>query len=95
VLVTPAMQLTAFPVGRQTPEQIEGQPVDPFFDDWCTICLPANLAGLPATVVPAGFSHGLPVGLQVVGPRWSDALTLQVAAAFERATPWASARPDL
>jgi len=95
VLVTPAMQLTAFPVGLQTPEEIEGQRVDPFFDDWCTICLPANLAGLPATVVPAGFSDGLPVGLQVIGPRWSDALTLQVAAAFERATPWTSARPDL
>jgi len=94
ILVTPAMQLTAFPVRLQTPEQIEGQPVDPFFDDWCTICLPANLTGMPATVVPAGFgAGGLPVGLQVMGPRWADALTLQVAAAFERATPWSAYQP--
>jgi len=94
LLVTPAMQLTAFPVGRQTPEQIEGQPVDPFFDDWCTICLPANLTGMPATVVPAGFgAGGRPVGLQVMGPRWADALTLEVASAFEAVTPWHTYQP--
>ena len=96
LLVTPAMQLTAFPVGLQTPEQIQGQPVDPFFDDWCTICLPANLTGMPATVVPAGFgAGGRPVGLQIIGPRWADALTLQVANAFEKATTWSTYQPTL
>jgi Asp-tRNA(Asn)/Glu-tRNA(Gln) amidotransferase A subunit family amidase len=96
VLVTPAMQLTAFPVGLLTPVDIDGEHVDPFFDDWCTICLPANLTGMPATVVPAGFGIGeRPVGLQVMGPRWADALTLRVAAAFERATTWNTARPAL
>jgi Asp-tRNA(Asn)/Glu-tRNA(Gln) amidotransferase A subunit family amidase len=79
--------MTAFPVGQLRPESIEGRPVDPFFDDWCTLCLPANLAGLPATSVPAGVDgDGLPIGLQITGPRWSDALTLRVAAAFEAAT---------
>lgn len=88
VLVTPTMQMTAFPVGQLRPDTIEGRPVDPFFDDWCTLCLPANLAGLPATSVPAGTDPaGLPIGLQVMGPRWSDALTLRVAAAFEAAQP--------
>ena len=96
LLVTPAMQLTAFPVGLQTPEQIQGQSVDPFFDDWCTICLPANLTGMPATVVPAGFgAGGRPVGLQIIGPRWADALTLQFASAFESATPWSNYQPTL
>jgi Asp-tRNA(Asn)/Glu-tRNA(Gln) amidotransferase A subunit family amidase len=84
VLLTPAMQLTAFPVGRLRPETIEGRAVDPFFDDWCTVCLPANLTGMPATSVP-GAVEGLPVGLQIMGPRWSDARTLRVAAAFEQA----------
>ncbi len=96
VLVTPAMQLTAFPVGLETPEQIEGEPVDPFFDDWCSLCLPANLTGMPATVMPAGFgAGGRPVGLQVMGRRWADALTLQVAGAFETATPWSACTPAL
>jgi aspartyl-tRNA(Asn)/glutamyl-tRNA(Gln) amidotransferase subunit A len=96
VLVTPALPVTAFPVGLLTPAEIEGQAVDPFFDDWCSICLPANLTGMPATVVPAGFgAGGRPVGLQVMAPRWADALTLRVAAAFERATTWSAARPAL
>jgi Asp-tRNA(Asn)/Glu-tRNA(Gln) amidotransferase A subunit family amidase len=87
VLVTPTMQMTAFPVGQLRPATIEGRPVDPFFDDWCTLCLPANLAGLPATSVPAGLDgDGLPIGLQITGPRWSDARTLRVAAAYEAAT---------
>jgi Asp-tRNA(Asn)/Glu-tRNA(Gln) amidotransferase A subunit family amidase len=84
VLLTPTMQMTAFEVGRLGPAAIEGRPVDPFFDDWCTLCLPANLTGMPATSVPVGVGRdGLPVGLQVMGPRWSDALTLRVAAAVE------------
>jgi aspartyl-tRNA(Asn)/glutamyl-tRNA(Gln) amidotransferase subunit A len=96
VLVTPALQVTAFPVGLLTPAEIEGEPVDPFFDDWCSICLPANLTGMPSTVVPAGFGAGdLPVGLQVMAPRWADARTLRVAAAFEQVTPWGAMRPAL
>jgi Asp-tRNA(Asn)/Glu-tRNA(Gln) amidotransferase A subunit family amidase len=96
VLVTPALQVTAFPVTLLTPAEIEGQPVDPFFDDWCSICLPANLTGMPATVVPAGFgTGGRPVGLQVMGPRWADARTLRVAGAYAQATPWGTRRPPL
>ncbi len=89
LLLTPTMQLTAFGVGLETPSEIEGRPVDPFFDDWCTSVVPANLTGMPATSVPAGFgTGGLPVGLQIMGPRWSDALTLRAAAVFERELGW-------
>jgi aspartyl-tRNA(Asn)/glutamyl-tRNA(Gln) amidotransferase subunit A len=89
LLLTPTLQLTAFPVGIQSPASIEGRPVDPFFDDWCTTCLPANLAGQPATSVPAGFDGaGLPIGLQIMGPRWADERTLAAAAAFEHEVPW-------
>ncbi|MFL6141963.1 MAG: amidase [Labedaea sp.] len=46
----------------------------------------ANLTGLPSLVVPAGFADdGLPVGLQIVGPRWSELRLLAVAGALERA----------
>jgi Asp-tRNA(Asn)/Glu-tRNA(Gln) amidotransferase A subunit family amidase len=89
LLLTPTMQLTAFPVGIETPESIEGRPVDPFFDDWCTTCLPANLAGIPATSVPAGFDRsGLPIGLQIMGPRWADRRCLSAASAFEHEVTW-------
>lgn len=86
VLLTPMMQMTAFAVGILAPAQIAGIPVDPFFDDWCAFCLPANLTGMPATTVPCGRDpHGLPVGLQVMAPRGRDLTTLRVAAACEAA----------
>jgi Asp-tRNA(Asn)/Glu-tRNA(Gln) amidotransferase A subunit family amidase len=96
LLVTPTTQLTAFPVGLETPQTIADQVVDPFFDDWCAISLPANLTGMPATSVPAGFGDGgLPIGLQIMGPRWSDSLTLRAAAAFEQRVPWTRFLPAL
>jgi Asp-tRNA(Asn)/Glu-tRNA(Gln) amidotransferase A subunit family amidase len=96
LFLMPTLSVTAFPVGALTPSTIEGQPVDPFFDDWCSTCLPANLAGLPATSVPAGFGDGdLPVGVQVMGPRWGDAATLRAAAAFESVRPWTDFVPHL
>jgi Asp-tRNA(Asn)/Glu-tRNA(Gln) amidotransferase A subunit family amidase len=94
LLLLPSAQLTAFGVDLLTPTQIEGRPIDPFFDDWCAVYLPANLTGMPATSVPAGFGEGgLPVGVQVMGARWSDALTLRAAAAFEEGVPWTDFLP--
>jgi|SRR4051794_23208970 amidase len=46
----------------------------------------ANLAGLPALTVPGGCDgEGLPVGIQIVGPRWSDIRLLEIAGALEEA----------
>jgi aspartyl-tRNA(Asn)/glutamyl-tRNA(Gln) amidotransferase subunit A len=50
--------------------------------------VPANLAGVPAASVPCGFSQGLPVGLQVIGPAFGEGLVLRVAHAYEQATDW-------
>jgi amidase len=47
-------------------------------------CHPASTAGLPATAVPVGTVGGLPVGVQVVGPRYGDRTTLAVARHLER-----------
>ncbi len=48
---------------------------------------PWSLAGLPALTVPCGFTQdGLPVGLQLVGPAWSEAMLLAVGAAYQGAT---------
>ncbi len=45
---------------------------------------PFDVSGHPATSIPAGFAHGLPVGMMIVAPRFDDARGLRVAAAFER-----------
>ena len=43
---------------------------------------------LPSTVVPIGLAGGLPVGIQIVGPRFADALVLRTGHALERALAW-------
>jgi aspartyl-tRNA(Asn)/glutamyl-tRNA(Gln) amidotransferase subunit A len=59
-------------------------------------CRPANFTGHPALSVPCGFtSEGLPVGLQLIGPRWGEAALLAIALAYEEATPWHKRHPDL
>lgn len=57
---------------------------------------PVNVWGLPAISVPCGFSRGgLPIGLQIVGRHWGEALVLQLAHSFEQATDWHKRRPEL
>ncbi|MHB8717378.1 MAG: Asp-tRNA(Asn)/Glu-tRNA(Gln) amidotransferase subunit GatA [Candidatus Dormibacteria bacterium] len=68
-------------------------PVQMYLNDVLTI--PVNLAGLPGISVPCGFSEGLPVGLQVIGPRLQDALVFQIAAAYEAVTSWSERRAPL
>ena len=54
-----------------------------------------NLLGLPAVVVPCGFSRdGLPVAIQIVGRPYDEATVLRIARAYERATAWHTRRPD-
>jgi aspartyl-tRNA(Asn)/glutamyl-tRNA(Gln) amidotransferase subunit A len=57
--------------------------------------IPCNLTGMPAISVPCGFADGLPVGLQIMGPAFAEALVLRVAAAYEAANAWRTQRPPL
>jgi aspartyl-tRNA(Asn)/glutamyl-tRNA(Gln) amidotransferase subunit A len=50
------------------------------------LCTPWSFAGLPATSVPCGFVDGMPVGLQIVGPQWSEARLLATGIAFQEVT---------
>jgi len=62
--------------------------------DWTPFSYPFNLTQQPAASVPCGLTaDGLPVGLQIVGPRYADALVLRAARAFESAQPFAM--PDV
>jgi amidase len=47
---------------------------------------PSAVAGYPSVTVPAGYIHGLPVGVSFIGPRWSDAALIGLAYAYEQAT---------
>jgi amidase len=47
---------------------------------------PAAVSGYPSVTVPAGFAHGLPVGLSFIGRAWSEARLIQYAFAYEQAT---------
>ena len=55
-----------------------------------------NVYGIPAISVPCGFtSGGLPVGLMIAGPRFSEAKVLALASAYEKATEWHKRNPPL
>jgi len=57
---------------------------------------PFNVWGIPAISVPCGFTNaGLPIGLQIAGPPWSEAAVLQLAYAYEQATDWHKREPNL
>jgi aspartyl-tRNA(Asn)/glutamyl-tRNA(Gln) amidotransferase subunit A len=87
-LVTPTSPVAAFPLGDKT-----GDPVQMYLIDVCT--LPINIAGLPSISVPCGFSQGLPVGMQLIGPHLSEENLLRIAHAYEQATEWHKAVPAL
>ncbi|PKB70631.1 MAG: aspartyl/glutamyl-tRNA amidotransferase subunit A [SAR202 cluster bacterium Io17-Chloro-G6] len=88
VLITPTSPVTAFKIGEMI-----GDPVQMYLIDVCT--LPVNIAGLPGLSVPCGFSDGLPVGMQLIGPHFSEESLLRTAHAYETATRWSDARAPL
>jgi aspartyl-tRNA(Asn)/glutamyl-tRNA(Gln) amidotransferase subunit A len=86
VLMGPTTPTPAFAIGAKTAD-----PITMYLNDIYTIG--ANLAGLPAVSVPCGFVQDLPVGLQIVGPHFSEARVLNAAHAFQRVTDWHSRVP--
>lgn len=66
-------------------------PVAMYLADLLTI--PVNLAGLPGISIPAGFVEGLPVGMQLIGPKYSEETIYQAAAAFEATTDYHKQQP--
>jgi aspartyl-tRNA(Asn)/glutamyl-tRNA(Gln) amidotransferase subunit A len=82
LLLTPTLAVTAFDVGREFP------PGNKRWTDWTPFTFPFNLTQQPAASLPCGFTKaGRPVGLQIVGRRYADALVLRAARAYETANP--------
>ena len=84
VLLTPTLGCEAFPQGQLWPERIGDQLIELPHVDWAPFLADANLAGLPACALPMGLGdHGLPLSLQLTGPRLGDARLLAIAEAVE------------
>jgi aspartyl-tRNA(Asn)/glutamyl-tRNA(Gln) amidotransferase subunit A len=94
LLLTPTMPTVAFAAKGPPPTEIDGHKV-PIL--WAVaFTFPFNISGNPAAALRAGLTEGgLPVGLQIVGPRYREDLVLQAAYAFEQANPWNDHWPDL
>ncbi|MEN8184444.1 MAG: amidase family protein [Myxococcota bacterium] len=94
LLLTPTVPYDPPPARGPFPTELEGRALP-----WASVAsftIPFNLSWHPAATVRAGFSKaGLPVGLQIVGPRHRDDLVLQAAHAFEQARPWSHEWPEL
>jgi aspartyl-tRNA(Asn)/glutamyl-tRNA(Gln) amidotransferase subunit A len=78
VLVSPTSPTVAFRIGEKAEN-----PLAMYLSDLLTI--PANMAGLPGLSIPCGLSGGLPVGLQLIGPQFSENTLFRVGHALERA----------
>jgi aspartyl-tRNA(Asn)/glutamyl-tRNA(Gln) amidotransferase subunit A len=88
LLASPTMPIPAFKIGERI-----NDPLSLYMADVFTV--PINLAGVPAISVPCGFAGRLPVGLQLIGPHFGEAAVLKAAQAFESATPFHEAKPEV
>lgn len=86
-IITPTSPSTAFPIGQKVDD-----PLAMYLNDIYTVT--ANLAGIPGINVPCGLSsERLPIGFQLLGPYWSEAVLLQLSHAYEKARPFTERPP--
>ncbi len=88
LILSPTMPRTAPKIGVTRGQPMYGELAD-------VLSEPSSIAGLPGISLPCGFIDGLPVGLQLIGPVWSENLILKVAQAYEENTNWHIHEPKL
>jgi len=88
VLICPVSPTLPFKIGEKNTN-----PLDMYLDDIFTVN--ANLAGIPSLALPCGFIDDLPVGIQIIGPDFSEKLLYQVGYAYEQETKWYERTPKL
>jgi aspartyl-tRNA(Asn)/glutamyl-tRNA(Gln) amidotransferase subunit A len=87
VVAMPTSPTAAFRIGERVDD-----PLQMYLADVFTVS--ANLAGLPAASIPCGFtSQGLPIGMQLTGRMFDEAVVLRIADAYERDTLWWKQEP--
>ncbi|STY29111.1 glutamyl-tRNA(Gln) amidotransferase subunit A [Legionella wadsworthii] len=87
VILGPTTPTCAFKIGEKITDPIQNYLADVF-------TVAANLCGLPAISIPAGFSKGLPMGLQLMGKHFSESSLLQIAHHYQQQTSWHLASPN-
>ncbi len=89
VIVGPTTPTTALSIGASEKSPMFGEMMDVLIE-------PSTIAGLPAINIPCGFDKdGMPIGLQIMGPHFSEKLILNVAYQYEQATDWRKEKPKL
>ena len=89
VLAAPVAPTTAFEIGSHS-----GDPLSMYLEDIFT--LPANLAGIPGIAFPVGFdAQNLPIGMQLLGPTYSEIRLLQTTHVYQLTTNWHKSTPNL
>jgi aspartyl-tRNA(Asn)/glutamyl-tRNA(Gln) amidotransferase subunit A len=92
LLLTPTVPITPFVAGEEVPIGWHSER----WTSWSPFTYPFNMTQQPAATVPCGWtSTGLPIGLQVVGPRHADDRVLAACAAYEQVQRWDDRRPPL
>ena len=86
-LITPVAPTTAFRIGEKITN-----PLDMYLSDVFVVAV--NLAGIPALSVPCGFSNGLPVGMQIIGPYLSEETLLRIGHLYQSQTDWHTKHPS-
>ncbi|MEH6798065.1 MAG: Asp-tRNA(Asn)/Glu-tRNA(Gln) amidotransferase subunit GatA [Halopseudomonas sabulinigri] len=86
VILCPTSPTPAFKIGEKIDD-----PVSLYLTDIYTIT--ANLAGVPGIALPAGFANGLPLGMQLLGPYFSEARLLNIAHQYQQVTDWHQRAP--
>jgi len=87
VLICPISPTVPFKIGEKV-----DNPLQMYLADIFTVC--PSLAGVPSLNVPCGFIKGLPVGMQIIGPDFSEGLLYQVGYAYEQETKWYGRKPE-
>lgn len=97
IIAMPTLSRTAVPIDQDFfgPIEIDNQLVENIRASWYPYTMPFNLTGNPAISLPCGFDPaGMPMAIQLIARPGADAELLRIAAAFERARPWADKRPE-
>lgn len=93
ILAMPTLPILPNDIGDDWAD-LNGEKVD-LIDNIIRFMGPGNLTGLPALTVPCGFSQGLPVGMQFMGPAFGEAAILNVGYALEKTNPLNSKKPEI